>query len=305
MELSDHYEHIQKAIVAFVPMYLPLIGENAKPPAFPPIIGTGFVVNSRGLIVTNDHVIKAIKSLPIPPGIKQDHIPAEMYMFRYSEAGAMTLTLKCEGLFEITQYDPGENYLGPPIPDIGFVTTNVCDLPVIKLESSLRIREGMEVATAGYPMGTDALMAPGWLHQLSPTLQKGIVSAVLPFPCENPHSFSIDVMTQGGASGSPVFDVRTGNVIGVLYGGLQDAVSLPELQSIPTPTNISYVVPYKFITRLLDTVMNGPEIGDIAGNIPLSEYIDRSEKVKHDPRDFGFERVSFQGPINLERQLKK
>jgi len=31
-----------------------------------------------------------------------------------------------------------------------------------------RLEEGLEVATAGYPMGTDALTAPGYLHQVTP-----------------------------------------------------------------------------------------------------------------------------------------
>ena len=65
-------------------------------------------------------------------------------------------------------------------------------------------------------------MAPGWIHQLSPILQKGIISAILPMVCDYPHGIMIDIVTEGGASGSPIFNVETGEVIAMLYGGLFD-----------------------------------------------------------------------------------
>jgi len=75
---------------------------------------------------------------------------------------------------------------------------------------------GREIGTAGFPMGTDALVffAEGEslprLRQVSTTLRRGIIASLLPYDFPNPHGFTIDVMTQGGASGSPVFatDVR-------------------------------------------------------------------------------------------------
>ena len=99
------------------------------------------------------------------------------------------------------------------------------------------------IICTGYPMGTDALTAPGYVHQITPTLQRGIVSAVLPFECDKPHAFTINVMTQGGASGSPVFEPESGEVVGVLYAGLNDVGMTQEQDSYRIPTNISYVVP--------------------------------------------------------------
>src|SRR5260370_8790405 len=88
------------------------------------------------------------------------------------------------------------------------------------------------------------LTAPGWIHQVTPTLQRGIISAVLPFTCTTPHAYAINVMVQGGASGSPVFLSESGEVIGVLYAGLNDprvTLLTPDLYTVPT--NIRYVVP--------------------------------------------------------------
>src|SRR5260370_38364128 len=100
-------------------------------------------------------------------------------------------------------------------------------------------------------MGTPALTAPGSVHQLSPFLQRGIISAVLPFPCQAPHSFVINLMRLGGASGSPVFLTDSPRVIGILNAGLLDAaLTVGQGQNGPaaigvtqTPTNFSYVVP--------------------------------------------------------------
>jgi hypothetical protein len=72
-------------------------------------------------------------------------------------------------------------------------------------------------------------------------------------------------MVQGGASGSPVFLSESGEVVGVLYAGLNDAritlrrnAASPDRESEPepilytVPTNISYVVPSHYIRTALD-----------------------------------------------------
>ena len=80
--------------------------------------------------------------------------------------------------------------MAPPAgPDLAFVPVKARGLPAVALDGPEAIDEGTEVATAGFPMGTDALMAPGWIHQVTPTLQRGIISAVLPFPCPTPHAY--------------------------------------------------------------------------------------------------------------------
>ncbi|WP_231714495.1 serine protease [Desulfonema ishimotonii] len=64
MRLSECYIPLKKGIVAFVPKYLP--ANSDAPRAFPPIIGTGFVVDKNGLIVTNRHVIRAFGEISRP-----------------------------------------------------------------------------------------------------------------------------------------------------------------------------------------------------------------------------------------------
>jgi len=192
----------------------------------------------------------------------------------------------------------GKAYYGPPKPDVAFVHVKMKGLPKANVKYDLKeIKEGQEIATAGFPMGTETLMAPGYLHQLTPTLQKGIISAVLPFECESPHAIMVNVMVQGGASGSPVFLPDTGDVIGVLYGSLSDTrqtkSGLPNnirenIEKMETsihshffdaPTNISYVVPAHYIEKMLQQLKDEPNMKVPEDALTLKEHINTAEHV--------------------------
>jgi hypothetical protein len=67
-------------------------------------------------------------------------------------------------------------------------------------------------------------------------------------------------MTQGGASGSPVFSNDSGAVVGVLYGGLRDFHVTKRRDLVAVPTNISYVVPSHYIEHALDAVLKNPDM---------------------------------------------
>jgi len=254
MGISSAYKLVKGSVVAFVANYVPVYDENAgQPPSFPPILGTGFVVREDGVIATNAHVVRAFKRIQIPPDAPKDEWPVCALMLKLIDQGMVEIPLEILGVVMIGNFATGPAYYGPQQgPDLAFVHVKARGLPIVKIDSRSVIDEGTEIATAGFPMGTDALMAPGWIHQLTPTLQRGIVSAVLPFPCSTPHAYSVNIMAQGGASGSPVFLCDTGDVVGILYGGLNDyALTLKNKDVHRVPTNISYVVPSHYLVKIL------------------------------------------------------
>jgi S1-C subfamily serine protease len=245
------YRRLRHSIVGFIPLF-PQGSEDSHVPF---IFGTGFVVHEAGIIATNAHVINAIADLPQPDGFKG--VPAAVLFFILTDLGMVQVHCNIAGIITLHEFDSGPSWYGTKTPDLAFVHIKVCGLlPVILRPPGRMYEEGEEVATAGYPMGTEQLRAPGWLHQFSPTLQTGIISAVHPFPCSVPHGFTVNVMVQGGASGSPVFSTKTGEVIGVVYASLHDY----EFQTNQTvqriPTNYTYAIPSHAIVNSLRLVLN-------------------------------------------------
>jgi hypothetical protein len=80
-------------------------------------------------------------------------------------------------------------------------------------------------------------------------------------------------MTQGGASGSPVFYPNTGKVAGVLYGGLFDLGFTNKKDVYKVPTNISYVVPSHYIKRILSTALKEPAFSEPCDGLSIEEMI--------------------------------
>ena len=147
-----------------------------------------------------------------------------------------------------------EVFYGQQLPDVAFAQLAVCGLQPIELaHADWSVRVGMEVATAGFPMGEDPLIVNGLLGQGTPLLRRGIVSAVNPFPCPQPDAFTIDVMSQGGASGSPIFRTDAPEVVGILYGGFPQA-------------NITLAVPAVIVSEALKHFLR--EHGFISGGFP-------------------------------------
>ena len=322
MNLIESYERVKPAIVAFAPKFHPVYNDKEPMPEFLPIFGTGFVIDD-GIVVTNDHVVKAIPKLPKPRDCPDNLWPVNCILLHFiPEKGLATVPLEVLGVFGISQMKHGKNYYGPPKPDVAFVHVKMRNLPKVNVKYDLmEIKEGRDVATAGFPMGTDTLTAPGYLHQMTPTLQKGIISAVLPFQCETPHALMINVMVQGGASGSPVFLPESGDVIGVLYASLEDKRS--SLSALPpkyrkdiehldpsfhshlftAPTNISYVVPAHYIEKMLYSVKAHANFNFPVDTLTLEEYViraDHIEKKRGEPASLQL----WNGAESIERTIK-
>jgi len=237
-------------------------------PQFPEIIGTGFVVDARGIVVTNRHVIDALQRLPAypktgaPGGFAIVPTPIESSDGRH-QAGTLFVGIRGYNLLKL--FTPSEPYYGECPPDFGFIQLEVCNLPALKLATEpYSVRAGQPVAAAGFPLGTDAVLVYGRVSQVVPFLRQGIVSSVLPFPCPHPHGFTVDIMVQGGSSGSPVFLLDEPKAVGILSAGFQG-------------TNITYAIPASLVAQGLTSSLGASPL-DLSGVPTMEELISRSER---------------------------
>jgi hypothetical protein len=164
----------------------------------------------------------------------------------------------------LENFESSDKWFGETVPDIGFVQLGVCDVIPLKLATDdFSLQIGMNIATIGYPMGTLPLTALGKLNQVTPFLRRGTVSSVFPFPTAHPHGFTIDVMQQGGSSGSPILREEDATVVGMMSSGVLEwntaqshQVSLNYSQN----TNISIAEPAHVIQLAWDEFRSGNPI---------------------------------------------
>lgn len=261
--LENIFEVVRTSIVAFASRLV-----LRERPQFPEIIGTGFVVDTRGVVATNRHVIAALRALPRHPTRNE---PSAFCILPTSiqSSGEQrhmgTLFVGIRGYNVLESFVPAGPYYGEALPDFGFVQIEVQQLPALQLSGdAFGIRVGMPIATAGFPLGTDALLMYEKISQVMPFLRHGIVSSVLPFPCPYPHGFTIDVMAQGGSSGSPIFLADRPLAVGILHAGFAG-------------TNITYGVPSTILAKGLEECLKSSPV-DLTGIPTLSELVARSER---------------------------
>ena len=133
-------------------------------------------------------------------------------------------------------------------------------LPVLRLAAQ-EAPEGTTIALMGFPIGG----ALGYVH----TTHRGMVSArtAIVSPAAGPSGLSeravrqlrdgafevmqLDATAYPGNSGGPVLDVETGEVVGVLQGGV---VKGTREAALSAPSGISYAVPVRDVSALLKSL---------------------------------------------------
>ncbi len=265
MELTDVYAKSRRSIIALASKAV-LSKTN---PAFPEILGTAFVIDERGIAVTNRHVVRALEKLQRHPKTKEHPAIA----IALSDVQPTGVGHSLEVVFpnirrwdKLTTFTSSDKFYGEQIPDVAFVQLDVRGLPALPLVTEERSWEiGTQIATAGFPLGKDALVIYGQVNQVAPILRVGVIASVYPFPCPKPHGFTIDIMTLGGESGSPIFLQHQPAVVGLLHAGFNH-------------TNITMAIPSWIVQKMFESYLQKVPL-DFSGVPSLEDLLEKKKAV--------------------------
>ncbi|MBS4051984.1 MAG: trypsin-like peptidase domain-containing protein [Methylomonas sp.] len=226
--LPDMLQRIKPAIVA-VGTVMPTRNPRAV------FLGTGFAIADGRQIITNAHVVG--KELDAA------HLEQFAVFFRQDEREHMLIA-------DLTATDQEH--------DLAILRLQDGKLPALEIGDSGRVKEGQLFAFTGYPIG----MVLG----LYPVTHRSIISAISPNAIPviasrqlnvkmikklaTPYEvFQLDATAYPGNSGSPLYDIDSGKVVGIInkvfvQGSKENALS--------NPSGISYAIPSEHIKQLLN-----------------------------------------------------
>ena len=226
-DLREAVQRIKPSVVA-VGSYQ----STRRPPAN--LRGTGFVVADGLHVITNAHVL--------PEALDTGH----------REMLAVFI-----GRGDRTEFRQAKKVAVDSEHDIAILRIPGPPLPALALGDDSAVREGESVAFTGFPI------AP--VLGLYPVTHRGIVSSITPAAVAPPSSrlldnrmirrleenysvFQLDATAYPGNSGSPLYDVETGDVIGIVSSVFVKETKEKILQN---PSGISYAIPIRHAKALL------------------------------------------------------
>ena len=198
----------------------------------PKLRGSGFVVGNGQYIITNYHVV----AQELDENIVQHYVAL-------SGEGKAPKAHK----MEIIDVDP--------VHDLALLSINSA-LPPIKLASDDYADSGTSIAMTGFPLGA--------VLGLYPATHIGIIAALAPDvnPASNADELTIDMLKRlkepfliyqlditafPGNSGSAIYNMNSGEVVGVLN---KVFVSQGKESALSNPSGISYAIPVKHLRDL-------------------------------------------------------
>ena len=215
--------------------------DEAESPTLPELLGTGFCIHQRGIIVTCQHVVDTLSNI-----IRKKSIPtasAVVVFTSYDRNGRAYL----DGI-------PVNRILAPG-DDIGLIELrpHSSPLPTIAAGEDFNVDVGEEIGICGFPLGENPLQADGRLAGGASFVQKGIISAILPSEfAGNRKEFVIGAPVYPGYVGSPIFRTKKPELVGIVKAIASPTIRVAE-QEIDVPVqNTAYAIPGRMMTNAID-----------------------------------------------------
>ncbi len=197
-------------------------------------LGTGFAISNGQYIVTNAHVV--------PKLLDFDRLEKLAIFIAQDNHSKMIFV-------DTVALDPAH--------DIAILKLKEGKLPHLSLGDKSMAREGQLYAFTGYPIGM--------ILGLYPVTHRGIISAITPIAIptyntkkldirlirrlQHPYDvYQLDATAYPGNSGSPLYEIETGKVIGVIN---KVFVQDTKENILSKPSGISYAIPIEYVNNLL------------------------------------------------------
>lgn len=236
--LARTYRTLKPAVVAIGASSLKgeqTVGQLGQPGQLV-ISGTGFCIHPDGVVITCEHVFtKYQEALGNTEFAKQLKEAQEELARSDSPHG---LPFNAKQIYAIFFREEGDKWVvhANPFtqlslrPDLDLAVGTLREpyfanpsntFPTVTLGDSSTLEEGEPVAACGFPFGHILYQVAGSVNS---SLSVGHVSALLPAPPavrqQNFRKFQLDMATTYGNSGGPVFRPDSGEVMGIVTGGM-------------------------------------------------------------------------------------
>lgn len=173
------------------------------------IEGTGFLIEPT-VVQTCAHVIDQLERQRRKRGPRPYASAVQFFYADHSASDAWTSAVR---LFDVIHTDARI--------DVAILRLRkaVEVLPVKLATEDYKPIAGEGIGLCGYAHGSMLTTRAGRLDRVGPLVQTGIIAAVSPFEVEKPDKILLDLVTGPAASGSPIFRLADGVVIGFLMEG--------------------------------------------------------------------------------------
>lgn len=201
----------------------------------PPYVlaGTGFVAGSGNYVVTSNHIVPQ----------KLDHVNREtLAVFIGSGKKVRVIAadlIRRDELHDLALLEISEK------------------LPAVQLAGTSTLPDGYAVGMTGYPLGMvlgvypithQGIIAASVPLAIPPANQKSLTTSMIR-ALRNPYKlYQVDAVAYPGNSGSPLYDRKTGKVVGVVSSGY---VKGNKENALSAPTGITYAIPVKYVHELI------------------------------------------------------
>lgn len=245
-QLPDTVERVKPAVV-LVGIY-----SATDNPRFR-YVGAGFVVGDGLRVVTSAHVVTRMDSSVTPSGPMPGSTsgpaasPNEQALVVQVRSGGNAWLMRKARVLELN-----------PLQDLALLHIEGPPVAALKVAASDPVREGQELALMGFPIG-------GLLGFSSVTHRAGVASITtiaLPSPTSQQLSeraivslragpvqvFQLDATAYPGNSGGPLFDPRSGEVLGVIS---MVHIKTTREAALSQPSGITYAIPSRYVLEML------------------------------------------------------